>query len=147
MKKYHNGSIYEIDKKLVEDALVKLFLVEKIDDLNIQWHKAETDPFVLFTTLSMSQITRKYSSNIEEILFVNQLCWDEKTDKEMQVFYNDLFIEIEKIDSSISIKRDVWRVSLTDEYSLDNFSEVEPDKMNSYVYGTPSSGKYIFFIR
>jgi len=147
MKTYHDGRIYEIDKKLVEDALVKLFSVEKIDNLNLHWYKAMTDPSALNTNVELVQITRKYSSNIEEVVFANQLCWDEKTDKKMQVFFNDLFTEIEKNDSSISIKGDVWRVSLTEEVSLDNFSEVETDKDNSYVYGFPSSGKYIFFIR
>ena len=147
MKKYYDSNIYKISKDVVEDALMKLFSVEKMDDLNIYWLKADSDPSVLLKDVELYKITRKYSSNIEEVLFVDQSCWDEKTDKDMQVFYNDLFTEIEKIDSSISIKRDVWRVSLTDDFSLDNFYEVEANKSNSYLYGTPVSGKYIFFVR
>ena len=147
MKRYHSGKIYEIEKKVVEDALVKLFSVEKIDDLNIHWLKAETDPSVLNTNVEMHKITRKHSTKIEEVLFVNQFCWDIETDKKTQVFFDDLCTEIERIDSSVSIERDVWLVSLTDEYSLENFSEVEPNKMSSYVYGTPEYGRYIFFVR
>ena len=146
-KKYKKYSIYEVNKQIVENALVKLFEVDSINDLTFYWSKDEGDISVGYANVELRKINIKHSDVCEEILFINYFCWDVERDAQTQVFFDTLCSLMKDIDASLSIIKDVWYISVTDEASLKGFNDAEANSIDSYVTGSPSTGKYVFCLR
>ncbi len=144
--KYCNGNFYEIEKSTIEKALVKMFSVDTIENLNLYWLKGDGDSSTAYTNISLEKITKNIGTSMEEILFINESAWDTDGEKRTKEFYNDLLDSMKFIDSSISISEKVWMISVTDESSINNFDSIEANKTNSWVIGQPKIGKYLILV-
>jgi hypothetical protein len=144
-KTYTYGNFWLVSKSLFEEAIVKLFQANSIDELEFYWDPLDGDCSTEYYTIELFRITQRYGVNTKKVVFRDDSGWTTEGEERAKMFYSDLIKTINSLDPIAKIdNEDVWRLSLSDSKSLLTTQLENMDHVHDILKGTPDKGYYVF---